>query len=706
MISQELLVVQHYRLNSPHDENTTPAKKLSNNGENVENPTPSSPKSTHMSTSSNISTPQNCNTVRKQLGDISNITCTPIRPKHHDTLNDSGILLSTPEIEIETNSLNRKNKSNSTVTCSKELFKDTPINVECHDHIYSAVSTPRKRLKIKSTKETLPKEEETLAVKSLKKIIVKQQQYDNLSPVELAEIVSVLPLGSRSALIQTLLKYDSFKHLITDELMKILSNQHDILKNRKRGKLSVLNGKSFEDMINFNWSQIVEELCDEFPVLCRTILSFMLPDNLTEKTKSDRITSMVPRIGFIYSLLAQSRNQELSKVQHMINTILFDNLCDQKVFDRLHSIGACMSYGHSLTILDKYGGHFNSAVIDALKSGKRIRLVGDNINWMTNVHDERKDNHAHMHHAFGSACIIQNTSFDLLSSIKPQLDYRYASVETFLPSRNDWHLLREDYSVHILKVASKHIPFFKEFCKPFENFFHGTLTEELKTKNKVIPLPVLHYNEQKYDEVVKILDFYESFLRESFGKANIDYNDTVKVLIGGDQLTRERFSGSKCLRAGGITADERFDHLSPITFELFHLCMNYVKLIMKQLFKDQSVNEMGTMKYAYITEAVMTFFEMENPTSAPTINRHEPPSQFTNDSEKKEWILSIFGDLVDKMVWCNESDTCRSYSEEEVHEDGEVLRLKLANGNFKSFVIKKENTTKGGQSPILWTSSS
>lgn len=155
------------------DENTTPAKKLSNNGENVENLAPSSPKSTHMSTSSNISTPQNCNTVRKQLGDISNITCTPIRPKH-DTLNDSGILLSTPE--IETNSLNRKNKSNITVTCSKELFKDTPINVECHDHIYSAASTPRKRLKIKSTKETLPKEEETLAVKSLKKIIVKQQQ--------------------------------------------------------------------------------------------------------------------------------------------------------------------------------------------------------------------------------------------------------------------------------------------------------------------------------------------------------------------------------------------------------------------------------------------------------------------------------------------------------------------------------------------------
>lgn len=90
-----------------------------------------------------------------------------------------------------------------------------------------------------------------------------------------------------------------------------------------------------------------------------------------------------------------------------------------------------MSYGHSLTILDKYGGHFNSAVIDASKSGKRIRLVGDNINWMTNVHDERKDNHAHRHHAFGSACIIQNTSFDLLSSIKPQVCYKLPLIEFF-----------------------------------------------------------------------------------------------------------------------------------------------------------------------------------------------------------------------------------------------------------------------------------
>ena len=42
------------------------------------------------------------------------------------------------------------------------------------------------------------------------------------------------------------------------------------------------------------------------------------------------------------------------------------------------------------------------------------------------------------------------------------------------------------------------------------------------------------------------------------------------VQIGGDQLTRERFYGAKRLRAAVL------ENLSPITFELFHLQMNFL----------------------------------------------------------------------------------------------------------------------------------
>jgi hypothetical protein len=56
-----------------------------------------------------------------------------------------------------------------------------------------------------------------------------------------------------------------------------------------------------------------------------------------------------------------------------------------------------------------------------------------------------------------------------------------------------------------------------------------------------------NHNEQYYAEVVDIpvLDSYEQVISDTFE----DLRD-IKINIGGDQLTRERFSGAKSLRAG------------------------------------------------------------------------------------------------------------------------------------------------------------
>lgn len=65
------------------------------------------------------------------------------------------------------------------------------------------------------------------------------------------------------------------------------------------------------------------------------------------------------------------------------------------------------------------------------------------------------------------------------------------------------------------------------------------------------------------------MDSYEDHIVDIYRKANFNL-DGVKVHIGGDQLTRERFSGAKRVRQQAATERERFLHLSPITFEFFH----------------------------------------------------------------------------------------------------------------------------------------
>ena len=46
----------------------------------------------------------------------------------------------------------------------------------------------------------------------------------------------------------------------------------------------------------------------------------------------------------------------------------------------------------------------------ALNAGQKISIVGDNVNWFINVHDERLGHTSHMCHAFASAVIIDNVA--------------------------------------------------------------------------------------------------------------------------------------------------------------------------------------------------------------------------------------------------------------------------------------------------------
>ena len=116
-----------------------------------------------------------------------------------------------------------------------------------------------------------------------------------------------------------------------------------------------------------------------------------------------------------------------------------------------------MSYGHSLSLLEIFGGSFNLAVIDAIKDGKRFRLIGDNIKWKTGVHDERRGRHEHMNHAFGSAVIIIRTSIFPICATIPHTNY-ILSFHEFLLSPDEWEDVRWEYAVLITRDVRKHIP--------------------------------------------------------------------------------------------------------------------------------------------------------------------------------------------------------------------------------------------------------
>lgn len=82
---------------------------------------------------------------------------------------------------------------------------------------------------------------------------------------------------------------------------------------------------------------------------------------------------------------------------------------------------------------------------------------------------------------------------------------------------------------------------------------------DVTRKHSVVPLPVLSKNEQCYTDVIQILDSYEETVAEIFKASGKVFDGKTKVHIGGDQLTRERFSGAKRLRKDAITEEEQFE---------------------------------------------------------------------------------------------------------------------------------------------------
>lgn len=237
-----------------------------------------------------------------------------------------------------------------------------------------------------------------------------------------------------------------------------------------------------------------------------------------------------------------------------------------------------------LDTMTSISGTFNSKLIDSLKSGKRFRIVGDNINFKMGVSQERKSvgKVGHIQHWFGSAAIVQNVNFQAMDNDIPQCDLRLLPTETFIICEEELQEISNNFSVLSSRVLVEFFPWLKP-STACVNKAIAVVPQDLKKKNTIIPLPIMHKTEQKYADVVDILDSYQ----QTCETVHLESGQVLEpVHVGGDQLTRERFSGAKRLRAAALTEKERLKALNPITFELFHLQMAVLTMFYQILYDE------------------------------------------------------------------------------------------------------------------------
>ena len=143
------------------------------------------------------------------------------------------------------------------------------------------------------------------------------------------------------------------------------------------------------------------------------------------------------------------------------------------------------------------------------------------------------------------------------------------------------------------------------------------------------------------------------------------------IQFGGDQLTRERFGTALSVRLGNL--HNQFAQLGPMTFEFYPLGMNLLdKMVFAPLWSDSGEDEIRTFRgekerivrksvdkdpskayeadkvffincvSAYLVEAALDFFGMENRNDYPTLN--QPPENASPD-EGKARVYQLLGKL-------------------------------------------------------------
>ena len=371
-----------------------------------------------------------------------------------------------------------------------------------------------------------------------------------------------------------------------------------------------------------------------------------------------------------------------------------------------------MSHGRRDTLLNLIGGHFLDQTASRIKSGKTFRGTGDNYDLRILKGHMRKGLQNDDLHLFATNLIENRIDFNHVPNDSPLGDIKTFPRNKFSPSSSEIKKYAECAKVLVGRLVLEFCPKFKFLKKVVPTHIEHAFSEAMSQKSFIASMPIIDANESKYQDCVKILRTYEKWIAEIYNKAGLleilpkkddppipvgpaasgqtqahamdDQDDPMremKVVMGGDQLTRVRFAGAKDLLAGAHTHTDRFEHCSPFKPVMWHTKVSLLQYSYSLLYMSESVGDHGTLKYfrekygrrnatpkkvldcyegseelflsvgrAYIIVAVLHFFGMSSVDDKPTI--HEFPKDIIHgtDEQKKNYFDEVFGIFVQKYV--------------------------------------------------------
>ncbi|XP_028419195.1 uncharacterized protein LOC114544904 [Dendronephthya gigantea] len=234
---------------------------------------------------------------------------------------------------------------------------------------------------------------------------------------------------------QCAMSIKEIKQACQEILLKELDEQCKELCLRKNP--SVLRNNGFDDIVKFDWLNIVYELQKRCPFL----LSVLNTVTAKKKTQSE----LAPCIGMAYAILMIQRNHELSLVQRINTLIMAEGNAKKQLYTRCQKVGFALSHQSKVNLLDEIGGHFADEAITMVKNGCKMQGTGDNWDFRILCHDMRKDHQNKDMHYFASNLLFERVPIPDNLSLSPKHDIKTLENSSFLLSVAESKKLLEDY---------------------------------------------------------------------------------------------------------------------------------------------------------------------------------------------------------------------------------------------------------------------
>ncbi len=229
-----------------------------------------------------------------------------------------------------------KRPRSATPTCrgrkpfTKKGHEETPQNTE---HQYNTTKPEPKKRRAKSRQER------------------KGTDFDQYPKIvkTLADITSTASTASRSGIsaTQAMQLHTAILTNSTDTMARLFTNipqikqamvrtmslqmgSRPLSQRKKKGdNRSSLIKTTYDDLATFTWTELVEEATAKYPEWVEIMLSVMLQPE--ERTDPRAISRVVPKIGFMYGIMLQTRCHELSRVQRVLAMVLASHMSEKTV---------------------------------------------------------------------------------------------------------------------------------------------------------------------------------------------------------------------------------------------------------------------------------------------------------------------------------------------------------------------------------------